>query len=154
MSDYPRFARAVEQFQHFLATQQAPTHVRWLLRGDVYVMSATEVFVCADAPSRVASAAAAYDEARGRSFGVCLYALLTMGTETGCYLFAPTDDLQAQYALMGNGLELSMRTPLLTARLVLGALWAQHTRREAYQRFQLTDNDLPVSYGRAAQPAG
>ena len=101
---------AQEKFRAFLASQNYPTAVCWLMPGDVVVGTNRHYWVRKRDERATRYAALRYAEGLRRNFGVMLRAICATETETFACVFIPEDDLDAQGHLMGRGLKLSCPT--------------------------------------------
>ena len=98
---------AEEKFRTFLATQNYPQLICWLLPGDVVVDTNRHYWVRKREAEATRHAALRYTEGLERNLGVMLQAICATEAETFASVFVPEDDLDAQYHLMGRCLKLS-----------------------------------------------
>ena len=98
---------AEEKFRTFLATQNYPKAIRWLMPGDVVVDTNRHYWVRKREAEGTRFAAFRYSVGLERSLGVMLHTICATESETFASVFVPEDDVDAQYHLMGRGLKLS-----------------------------------------------
>jgi hypothetical protein len=98
---------AEEKFRAFLATQNYPKAICWLMPGDVVVDGKRRCWVRKREAEATRFAALRYSEGLERDLGVMLRAICATETETFASVFVPADDTDRQYNLMGRGLKLS-----------------------------------------------
>jgi hypothetical protein len=98
---------AEEKFGTFLATQNYPKTICWVMPGDVVVDTNRHYWVRKREAEATRYAALRYSVGLERKFGVKLQAICASESETFASVFVPEDDLDAQYHLMGRGLKLS-----------------------------------------------
>ena len=98
---------AEEKFRTFLASQNYPKAICWLMPGDVVVDTKRHYWVRKREAEGKTYASLRYSVAVQRNFGVKLQAICATESETFASVFVPEDELDAQYRLMGHGLKLS-----------------------------------------------
>ena len=98
---------AEEKFRTFLATQNYPKAICWLMPGDVIVDRTRRYWVRKREAEATRFAALRYSEGLKRNLGVILRAICATEAETFASVFVPEDDTDRQYHLMGRGLKLS-----------------------------------------------
>ena len=98
---------AEEKFRTFLATQNYPKTICWVMPGDVVVDTNRHYWVRKRGAQGARYAALRYSVGLERNFGVKLQAICATESETFASVFVPEDDLDAQYRLMGRRLKLS-----------------------------------------------
>jgi hypothetical protein len=98
---------AEETFRTFLASQNYPKAVCWVMPGDVVVDTNCHYWVRKREAEATRYAALRYSVGLERNLGVKLQAICATESETFASVFIPEDDLDAQYHLMGRGLKLS-----------------------------------------------
>lgn len=98
---------AEEKFRTFLATQNYPQLICWLLPGDVVVDTNRHYWVKKREAKASRHAALRYSEGVQRKLGVSVQAICATEEETFASVFVPENDLDAQYRLMGRCLKLS-----------------------------------------------
>jgi hypothetical protein len=107
-ADPPKtLSAAEEKFRTFLATQNYPKTICWLMPGDVVVDGNLRYWVRKREAEATRFAALRYSEGLERNLGVMLRAICATETETFASVFVPEDDTDRQYNLMGRGLKLS-----------------------------------------------
>lgn len=119
---------AEEKFRTFLASQNYPKAICWLMPGDVVVDRNRRYWVRKRAAEATRFAALRYSEGLERNLGVMLRAICATDAKTFATVFVPEDDTDRQYHLMGRGLKLSCpveRYSTSTVRnpLKWGVLW-------------------------------
>jgi hypothetical protein len=97
---------AEEKFSGFLASQDYPPKVRWIVLGDLLVDNKTHFWI-RPRPNAEEQAAQQYAEGLDRGFGIELRAICTTEFETFASVFIPKDGVDSQYHLMGRGLKLT-----------------------------------------------
>ena len=127
-TQYPEPTEAIERFRSLLAQRTWPTRVAWLCtagvttRGRLIFVDRTRLLAPAEIETQ-------YRRSAERSLGVLLSALGRDSDTSYCYLWAPTDKVDAEYALMPSALKLSIRTdpapvvPVGHARFLWHRLW-------------------------------
>jgi len=97
---------AEEKFRTFLATQNYPTTICWLMPGDVLGDWNRHLWVRKRGAEGTRYATLQYSVGLERNLGIELDAVCANETETFASVFVPEDDLDAQSHLMGRGLKL------------------------------------------------
>jgi hypothetical protein len=126
---------ADEKFRTFLATQNYPKAICWVMPGDVVVDRNRHYWVRKREAEGTRYAAMRYSVGLERNLGVKLQAICATESETFASVFVPEDDLDAQYYhLMGRGLKLSCpverySTSTVTNPLKWRALWWRNGQR-------------------------
>jgi hypothetical protein len=109
--DPPQTLAAAEQkFSSFLASQLYPATICWLNPGDMLVDRDRRFWIRDRRIKAAKRAALKYSEGLERNLGVELRAICATEAQTFASVFAPADDVEAQYHLMGHGLKLSCPT--------------------------------------------
>jgi hypothetical protein len=98
---------AEEKFGTFLASQNYPRAICWVMPADVVVDTNRHYWVRKREAEATRYAALRYSVGLERNFGVKLQAICATESETFASVFVPEDDLDAQCHLMGRGLKLS-----------------------------------------------
>jgi hypothetical protein len=93
---------AEEKFRTFLATQDYPTTICWLMPGDVVADRNRHIWVRKRGTEGTRYATLQYSIGLERNCGVELEAVCATETETFASVFVPEDDLDAQRHLMGT----------------------------------------------------
>ena len=120
--DMPPFANASTRTSAFLRAQGAPELVVWVFREDV-TSYRRQIWVRAGARDGPQSAAEAlYETLRQRGLGVAIRAACQVDGATACYVWAPKDATEAEYAMQPATLKLWVPTPLVRARDVRSSL--------------------------------
>ncbi len=116
--DYPEFDDAVTRLRNFLRNQNLSSDIWWIALDDC-ALKDKQLFVrprahaVAEAEARIE-----YQEATKRRLGVGLTMLFEADKRACCHVFAPTSDLESEYALMPNGLKLGALDPVRKAKVV------------------------------------
>ena len=98
---------AEEKFGTFLATQNYPKAICWLMPGDVVVDRNRRYWVRKRGAEATRFAAVRYSKGLEQNLGVMLRAICATEAETFASVFIPEDDTDGQYHLMRRGLKLS-----------------------------------------------
>ena len=98
---------AEEKFRTFLAAQNYPKAICWVMPGDVVMDAKRHYWVRKRQAEATKDAALRYSMGLERNFGVRLQAICAAESETFASVFVPADDSDAQHQLMGRGLKLS-----------------------------------------------
>lgn len=118
----PSFEEALEHLEHFLKSQGHRGELQWVFREDVVVSRRGWIAVRTPVPAGNAEVARQhYEAARRRGLGVKLEVLCRLGwfrSSLACFVWAPRDELDAEYALMPRGLKLSIARPLRRGKTV------------------------------------
>ena len=101
------FAAAEEKFRTFLATQNFPKEICWLMRGDVVVDTNRHYWVRKREEEGIRYAALRYFEGLERNLGIMLRAICATESETFASVFVSEDGLDAEGHLLGRCLKLS-----------------------------------------------
>jgi len=134
-ADPPRTLLAAEEkFRTFLATQDYPTTICWLMPGDVVADRNRHLWVRKRGTEGTRYATLQYSVGVERNCGVELEAVCATETETFASVFVPEDDVDAQRHLMGRCLKLTCRverfaTSAVTNPLKWRLLWWWNARR-------------------------
>jgi|SRR5271168_2348155 len=110
---------AEEKFGTFLATQNYPKAICWVMPGDVVVDTNRHYWVRKREAEAKRHASLRYSLGLERNCGVKLQAICATESETFASVFIPEDDVDAHYHLMGRGLKLACpveRYPTSTVR--------------------------------------
>lgn len=98
---------AEEKFRTFLAMQNYPKAICWLMPGDVVVDTNRHYWIRKREAEATRYAGLRYSVGLERNLGVMLQAICATEAETFASVFVPEDDLDAQSHLIGSGLKLS-----------------------------------------------
>jgi hypothetical protein len=133
--DLPQTLSAAEdKFGTFLATQNYPESIYWIMPGDVVVDTSRHHWVRKCGAEGPRYAALRYAVGLERNFGIKLQAICATESETFASVFVPENDVDAQYNLMGRGLKLSCpvgrySTSTVTNSLRWRILWWRNGQR-------------------------
>jgi hypothetical protein len=125
---------AEEKFRTFLATQDYPKTIYWLMPGDVVADRNRRLWVMKRGAEGTTYANLQYSVGLERNLGVELQAICATETETFASVFIPEDDLDAQHHMMGRCLKLTCpveryATSAVTSSLKWRWLWWWNSRR-------------------------
>lgn len=124
----PEFEEAVSRFQDVLKENGLPSKIVWVApEHTIFCQHEWKVFrgegIKAD------DILAKYQAAREKSFGIRLGVLCRDGDTSYCYLYAPTDELNAEIHLLANHrLKISIPVNISHASLInrgIGSVWFQ-----------------------------
>lgn len=137
-SDLPPFSEAALALSSFLRGQGAPHTVMWVTREQL-TSHGTRIWARLRNPDdRLRIAESMYRVGKCRGLGVAMCALCGVGDATACYVWAPRDEVEAQYAMQPRSLKCQVPVPLVTAVRVDSAVrWRllrllNHLRRSRY----------------------
>ena len=108
--NYPEFSEAEHQLIEFIGQHNFPRKIEWVNKSTVAYLGRSWVIFPSMAVNARNKAEKIYKKGKLRPHGMKLAVLGANKTISYCYIFFPRTDLEAQYALMGNGLKLSVRT--------------------------------------------
>ena len=133
--EMPVFGEAVRQFGDFLVSQRLPSEGPWVFREDV-CWRQRQLFVKVPIPEEnIGDVESRYNLGVNRGLGVQLNVLCLLGTRPCCYIWLPSDEEDAAYA-MTSGLTLSVPTQPVKAREVKsGLLWGAYKWQERSEAF-------------------
>ncbi len=133
--DPPRtLSAAEEKFRTFLAHQNYPKAIYWLMPGDVVADGSRRLWVMKRGGEGTRYANLQYSVGLERNLGIELQAICATETETFASVFIPEDDLDAQHHMMGLCLKLTCpveryATSAVTSSLRWSLLRWWNTRR-------------------------
>jgi hypothetical protein len=127
--NYPAFDEAEMRVQEFLKSAEWPANVMWVSTDDVAV-SVKEFIVH---PRKEGREQAIEDYRRGiqKNLGILLTAVCRDDDRTYCIVWTPSDETEAEYALMPQGLKLSAPSEPRQAKIVSGQIKWWWLRRNA-----------------------
>src|SRR5438045_2133542 len=132
--DYPPFADALERLRHFLRCCEAPHFIRWVafldvafVNGRIYLWPRSDELATAAAESKYAAASE-------RRLGVQLAGLCQLNTVSYCYVYRPSNRIEAERTMMPDGLKLLVPHPLPTGILI--------ENKEEWKRIRSQDRNL------------
>jgi hypothetical protein len=130
----PTLSAAEEKFRAFLATQNYPTTICWLMPGDMVADRNRRLLVRKRGAEGTKYAILQYSVALDRNVGVELQAMCATEMETFASVFVPEDYLDAQRHMMGRCLKLTCpveryATSAVTSALKWKLLWWWNGRR-------------------------
>lgn len=143
----PVFREAAQEFSAFLESQWAFPDLLWVFREDV-CQRGRRFFVRFPVPEENKGIAEKlYDQGVERGLGVRLEALCLLGSRTCCYVWLPSDEVDASYAML-SGLKFSVPTSPEVAQPVRSGLsWWVHRWLESRERFNAVVEQLPLRAG-------
>lgn len=101
---------AVPHLVEFLEKNGYPNKVFWVTRSDVAFDAQDNVLVRARGESSLRRAELLYEEGVRRGLGIALRAVCATEKTTFASIFIPSDEIDAEHALMARGLKLSCPT--------------------------------------------
>jgi hypothetical protein len=134
-ADPPRtLADAEQKFSRFLASQNYPDAICWLMPGDVMMDRKRHHWIRKRRTKAAKFAALRYSDGVERKLGIHLRAICATEDETFASVFIPEDELDAQCHQMGRGLKLSCPverhcTSAISNPVQWLVLWCRHGRR-------------------------
>jgi len=143
----PVFGEAVRQFGGFLAGQGRSSDLLWVFREDVCWRN-QQLLVKIPAPEENARhVESLYNLGVNRGLGVRLDVLCLLGSHPCCYVWLPSDEEDASYAML-SGLKLSVPTEPMVAQAVESALlWRVYKRLERGEAFKGIVEQVPLRAG-------
>ena len=132
--DYPPFSDAVTRLREFLYDCQAPTVIEWVALPDVACSGGILYLRPRRADMADAAARSKYEAAIPRRLGVKLASLCQIGSVSYCYVYRPSNRLEAEQLLMPDGLKLSVPVRPREAILV--------TDQDKWKEIKALDCDL------------
>ena len=117
------FDESLVQFKSFLTKHGWPSTLAWITPRDVLLTGSKVAYLKLPATTDGESRARQQFQAgTGHEFGVLLAALFKMDDSTYCYVWKPASELDAEGALIGKGLKISIPANPLRPRLVRNKL--------------------------------
>ena len=130
----PNFARAVEDFQKFLAEQSVSSDLVWIFREDV-VWCDRHIFIKEPLPKQnFGVAQTLFDRGWKRGLGVSLDVLCLVGSRHCGFVWLPENEREAELHLLA-GLKMSVPTKLSVATAVRSSLkwrWLKWRHEESF----------------------
>lgn len=115
--DYPSFRDAEDRLRDFLAGRDWPTDVRWI-DGENVVASDKALIVARRHLRDPEAVRTEYWQAVPRRLGIRVHALAHDDQRSYCYLWAPSNRLDAEIDVMFDALEIAMADDGARAKLV------------------------------------
>lgn len=117
--DYPPFEQASSRFERFLTENECPAYIVWVGSEDV-VRMAERVYMHSKVNEMELAerARTEYALACERRRGVLLQLIAISQSVSYCGIWSPQSDIDAEYALMPDGLKLQIPTSIPQACLV------------------------------------
>ena len=135
------FEESVTRFQKFLKEVSYPTTVVWVKQDDVILTDKHLIYIKQCIPQKNESdAQRTYGLGMNRQLGVLFGALCSTDEVTYAYVWVPTDELDAQRALMPRDLKLSaatgtdrIRGMVVRSRLLSACLSIRYRRKQKWK---------------------
>ena len=128
------FEEAVEMFSAFISLEGMSHDIVWILPKDTImgyrVWYIDEKVVNND---RYKEIKALYAKAANKTFGLKLAVKCADKKRCYCYAFVPKDQIDCEYALMGNGLKLSIPTDVPKAIVIKQGIYWWWLRLREYK---------------------
>lgn len=104
------FDDACAHFQAFLREQGVPSQLLWICREDL--TGRRRRLVVHPAPPAINREIyrGLFEAGRKRGFGISLEVACFVGDDAGCYLFVPSDEVEADQSMLSSGLRFSYAT--------------------------------------------
>lgn len=135
MRGIPEFQVAIASFRQFLAEQGQAGEIFWVFRDDLWFRGPDRVLVPFPAPAENEPLAKkVYDEGRERGL-VGITAVATAGGRVAVTVWfpkLPEEEVQG----WSQGLKLSIRRPLPSAKVVGGLMWGAVRCSSGYREYQ------------------
>src|SRR5258708_6920397 len=106
--DYPPFTDAVARFRSFLDDQGHRGPTSWVFPSDVLLVVGGWIIRPRPQETVIAEVGNAYQNAITRRLGVKFDVLCLERETVWCYIYCPTDQIEAEYGMMPDGLKLSV----------------------------------------------
>lgn len=120
----PPFHQAVELLVSFLATQGHQMSVIWVFREDLQMARSRVQVRWPVSAENDSFAREAYERARTRGLGVELRGVCRLADSACCYVWAPRDDTEAEYAFLPAGeLKIALPTAFHDGEVVGASSW-------------------------------
>jgi hypothetical protein len=145
--EMPSFGEAVQQFGGFLASQGQSSDLLWVFREDV-CRRKQQLFVKVPVPEEDSGdVERLYNLGISRGLGVRLDVLCLLGSRPCCYVWLPSDEEGASYAML-SGFKLSVPTEPVIARAVRNRLlWRAYKWLERSEAFTGIVEQVPRRAG-------
>lgn len=148
-TDYemPVFGEAIQQFGSFLVSQGFSPDLLWVFREDVCWRN-QRVFVKVPVPvENLEHVERVYKVGVARGLGIRLDMLCLLGSRPCCYVWLPSDEVDASYAKL-SGLKLSVPTEPAVAQAVgSGLRWRAYKWLEGSETFKGIVEQIPWRVG-------
>jgi len=126
---YPTFHEAEAQLRDFLRSNQWPTEIAWIRLGDVAVLGVG--LTLHPSTEGYPYAVKVYKEGVQQSLGVKFEAICCDSDRSYCLVWIPSDETEAEYALMPQGLKLSVLAAPRHIKIARGRLHWWWLKRKA-----------------------
>ncbi len=128
-ANYPAFEEAELRFREFLKSAEWPGDLIWIGAHDVAV-SDQSLIVHPTKEGRE-QAISNYQKGIEKKLGILLTAVCRDGSRTYCAVWVPSDETEAEYALMPQGLNFSVPSEQRQGKIVTGRFEWWWRRRKA-----------------------
>lgn len=145
--EMPVFGEAVRRFGGFLVSRGLSPDLLWVFREDVYLRH-QRLLVKVPLPERnIGDVKRLYALGVNRGLGVRLDVLCLLGVRPCCYVWLPSDEEDASYAML-SGLKLSVPTEPAVAHAVRSRLlWHTYKWLERGEGFKGVVEQVPRREG-------
>jgi hypothetical protein len=126
---YPTFHEAEAQLRDFLGSNKWPTEIAWIRVGDVATLGSG--LILHPSINGDLHAVKVYQEGIQKNLGIQLQGICCDGHRSYCLVWGPSDDTEAEYALMPQGLKLSVLVSPRHVKVARGRLLWWWLRRKA-----------------------
>lgn len=116
----PSFDEAEVQFRKFLRTSNWPVDLVWVCPDDVAVIE--QGFYVHPMKKGRQYAIEEYEKGAQQNFGILLNAICHDNANSYCAVWIPSDSIEAEYALMPQGLKLSIPSAARQGKAVTSGL--------------------------------
>ena len=143
----PVFGEAVEQFGGFLASQGLSPDLLWVFREDVCWRKQRLFVKVPVSEENAGNVERLYNLGVNHGLGVRLDVLCLLGSRPCCYVWLPSDEEDASYAML-SGLKLSAPTePVIAQAVRSGLLWRAYKWLEGGEAFKGIVEQVPQRAG-------
>lgn len=145
--EMPVFGEAVQQFGGFLVSQGLSPDLLWVFREDVCRRKRRLFIKVPVSEENFGDVERLYHLGVSRGLGVRLDVLCLLGSSPCCYVWVPSDEEAASYAML-SGLKLSVPTEPVIARAVRNrVLWRAYKWLERSETFTGIVEQVPRRAG-------
>jgi hypothetical protein len=131
--NYPLFHEAEAQLRDFLRSNEWPAEIIWIRPSDVAALGGS-LILHPSMDGRPYSIKT-YQIGVEHNLGVQLQAVCLVGIHSYCAVWVPSDTTEAEYALLPQGLKLSVPTEHRHGKIVRGRMrwWWQRRKATAWE---------------------
>ena len=142
--EFPHFYEAARQFGDFLESQTLSSELLWIFREDV-CWRKRQLFIKIPLPEENKQRAESlYNLGVTRGLGVRMEALCLLDSHPCCYIWLPSDEIDASYAML-SGLKMSVPTkPLKSHPVKSELLWRIYKWQESKEKFKGIVEEIPL----------